>query len=283
MHAVNLRHKKANGLLQPSAWGCLFFPLTQEVHQSPPSVISCKLPAVSAPPATVRVPQQKQQQQIQLKLTSQQINRAHFTTTVAASCPRSLEILMWGGSRWDKSSDKGDARGAELSRCMFVLSFLSLVPGGQTIRCDTNKRGFALVLRWRPLRLVETVAFGKVYKCVCLQLRIAGKWRVIFTEAELHEYTAFERLCQYGIVPQSQRKEVSLFRYTPLSCFTAFVVGRLLVFSGVGGFEQKPFFFFLLATAANSQQMCPRPALPAPISLQLHIYLIISWPHFTAN
>lgn len=25
MHAVNLRHKKANGLLQPSAWGGLFF------------------------------------------------------------------------------------------------------------------------------------------------------------------------------------------------------------------------------------------------------------------
>lgn len=129
MHAVNLRHKEANGLLQPSAWGCFFFPLTQEVHQSLLSVISCKLPAVSAPPATVRVPQQKQQQ-IQLKSTSQPINRGHFTTTVTASCPRSLEILMWGSSRWDKSSDEGDARGAEPSRCMFVLSFLSLVPGG---------------------------------------------------------------------------------------------------------------------------------------------------------
>lgn len=242
MHAVNLRHKKANGLLQPSAWGCLFFfPLTQEVHQSLLSVISCKLPAVSAPPATVRVPQQKQQQQqIQLKLTSQQINRARFTTTVAAPCPGSSEILMWGSSRWDKSRDKGDAGGAELSRCMFVLSFLSLVPGGQTMRCDTNERGLAHV---PSPEASKTCRNNRIWESlqVCLSAaQNSWKWRVIFTGAEPHECTIFEHLCQYGIVPQSQRKAVSSFRYTPLSCFTAFVVGRLLVFSGA--LNKNPFF-----------------------------------------
>lgn len=63
------RHKKANGLLESTAWGCLFS--LQKKYINHFSVIPCKLPAVSvsAPPATETVPQQKKHQ-MWLKLTS---------------------------------------------------------------------------------------------------------------------------------------------------------------------------------------------------------------------
>lgn len=96
------------------------------------------------------------------------------------------------------------------------------------------------------------LSFGKVCKSVCFLVTAQNslKWRVIFTEAETrctqlhHKYTIFECLCQYGILPEKmKKKEVSLFRYTPLSCFTAFLVGRLLVFSGA--LNKNTFFSWL--------------------------------------
>lgn len=137
------------------------------------------------------------------------------------------------------------------------------------------------------------LSFGKVCKSVCFLVTAQNslKWRVIFTEAETrctqlhHKYTIFECLCQYGILPEKMKKKrgfiVSIHSTKLFYCISCGKAVGLL-----RGFEQKHIFFLATAAArpcANSQQMCPSPTLPVPISFQLHIYLIISWPHFTAN
>lgn len=121
------------------------------------------------------------------------------------------------------------------------------------IRWDTDESTFRIVLCRRQLQArsckKKKVTFGEVFKWVCLfarnsseQLKVAGDiyWSgdlMHSAASQVHNFWMSLSIWDSATENLKERKEVSSFGYTPLSWFTAFVVGKLVVVSG--GFEWK--------------------------------------------
>ena len=140
------RHKKANGLLEPTAWGCLSLPRRR----------STSITSISNPPASCRHSvcaschrngpwADATSDLAEADILTDQLDLALLPLSPHGA-PRSLAILMGQSSRWDKSTDGRGAWGVELRCYVFALSCLSSHLEGQTIRWDTDEETFRSAL-----------------------------------------------------------------------------------------------------------------------------------------
>lgn len=230
----------ANGLLEPTAWGCRFLP-----RRSSTSITSISNPPASCRQCLCLLPQKRSLSRRNIRFGwSWHLNRSTgpcFTTTVTTWCPSVLGDI----DGTEKSMRQKHWRTRRLRSRAEVLRVCSLMlvltPGGPNDKMGHrwgNLQECALQLWARGFWSFGVSLFARI----SAELLKSGVWYLLKRRPDTLScvtsrqfLNVFVNMGLCSSENESKEKRVSSFRCTPLSWFTAFVVGRL--FGRLRGFE----------------------------------------------